>query len=365
MKAIILVGGQGTRLHPLTLKIPKAMVPVLNRPFLEYVFHHLSRHQITDIALTLGHLAQPIVPHFGRGEQFGVRLSHVIEDTPLGTAGAVKNAEEYLGGTFAVLNGDIFTDLDITAMLDFHRERGAIATIALTPVDDPTAYGLIETDAQGRVHRFLEKPSWDKVTTNMINAGTYILEPQVLDYVLAKTNTSFERELFPQLLDRGEPVYGFASNAYWIDMGTLSKYFQLHRDLIAGKSSIYTPARTNQIQIGRQCHIHPTAQISGPAIIGDGCQIGNQARLIGPVFIGNGCQVQPRADIVQCIIWNDVIIGPGSTARRAIIASKCQIQADCFIGQDSVLGDSVTVTSGCIVAPGSKIEPGTVVSKDC
>ena len=180
MKAVILVGGEATRLVPLTCNTPKAMVPVLNTPFLEHVIHHLSEHQVRDVILAQRHLSQPIKGYFGNGSQFGLRLGYTVEDAPLGTAGAVKNAEKYLDDAFLVLNGDIFTDLDISAMIGFHQERKAKATIALTPVDDPTSYGLIETNAQGRVTRFLEKPKWSEVTTNMINAGTYVLEPEVL-----------------------------------------------------------------------------------------------------------------------------------------------------------------------------------------
>ena len=195
MKAVILVGGEATRLLPLTCNRPKAMVPVLNIPFLEHVIRYLSKHQIKDIILAQSHLSQPIKSYFGDGSQFGVKLSYTVEDAPLGTAGAVKNTERYLGETFLVLNGDIFTDLDITAMISFHLERRAKATIALTPVDDPTSYGLIETDAQERVMRFLEKPSWSQVTTNMINAGTYVLEPDVLTHIPPQTNFTFERDL--------------------------------------------------------------------------------------------------------------------------------------------------------------------------
>lgn len=242
MKAVILVGGEATRLLPLTCNTPKAMVPVLNIPFLEHVIRYLSKHQIKDIILAQGYLAQPIEDYLGDGSQLGVKLNYVVEDTPLGTAGAVKNAERYLDETFLMLNGDIFTDLDITAMIDLHQERKAKATIALTPVDDPTSYGLIETDAEGRITRFLEKPKRSQVTTNTINAGTYTLEPEILAQMPPQTKISIEREVFPLLLEQGKPVYAYPSSAYWIDMGTPEKYFRLHRDLLSGESSQYTPA---------------------------------------------------------------------------------------------------------------------------
>ena len=241
MKAVILVGGQATRLRPLTSNAPKAMLPVLNIPFLEYVIRYLSKHRIKDIILAQGYLAQPIESYLGDGSRLGVKLTYVVEDTPLETAGAVKNAEKYLGETCLMLNGDIFSDLDITAMIEHHRERKAKATIALTPVDDPTSYGLVETGARGRISQFLEKPSRSQVTTNMINAGTYLLEPEILAQIPPQTKVSIEREVFPLLLEQGKPVYAYPSSAYWMDTGTPEKYLRLHRDLLSGKSSQYTP----------------------------------------------------------------------------------------------------------------------------
>jgi len=360
MKAVILVGGEATRLLPLTCNIPKAMVPVLNIPFLEHVIRHLSQHQIEDIILAQGYLVQPIESYFGDGSQFRVKLSYTIEDTPLGTAGAVKNAESYLDETFLVLNGDIFTDLDITAMIGTHLERKAKATIALTPVDDPTSYGLIETNAQGRVTRFLEKPSLSQVTTNMINAGTYVLEPDVLAQIPPQANFSFERELFPQLLAQGEPIYAYPSSAYWIDIGTPEKYLRLHRDLLSGKSSQYTLAPGEKVLIGEQSYIHPTAQIKGPVMIGSNCSIGRKVRLTGPVVIGSGCQILSEAVVKESIIWRNAQIKQHVNLIGSIVADNCCINPDSII-EDSVLGDTVTVVSGCKLQPGSKIWPGTIV----
>ena len=219
MKAVILVGGEATRLRPLTYNTPKALVPVLNTPFIEHVIRYLSSHQIKDIIMTQSQFAQPIRSYLGNGSQFGVNLSYTVEEPPLGTAGAVKNAEGLLDETFLVLNGDIFTDLDITAMIDYHRRKKAKVTIALTPVDDPTSYGLIETNAQGRVTRFLEKPEWSQVTTNMINAGTYVLEPEVLDYI-RDDNTIWEREPMERLARDGQLV-AYRHEDFWQCMDTL------------------------------------------------------------------------------------------------------------------------------------------------
>ena len=364
MKAVILVGGEATRLRPLTLNIPKAMVPVLNTPFLEYVIRHLSQHQVKDIILAQSHHSQPIKSYFGNGSRFGVELTYMIEDIPLGTAGPLKNAERYLPETFLVLNGDIFTDLDITTMINFHRERKAKATIALTPVDDPTSYGLIETEAQGRVTRFLEKPGWSQVTTNMINAGTYILEPDVLAQIPAQTKVSIERETFPQLLAWDETVYAYPSSAYWIDIGTPEKYLRLQCDLLSGKSSQYSPASGEEVVIGRQSYIHPTAQITGSVIIGDNCSIERKVELTGPVVIGSGCKVQSEAVIEGSIIWDNAQIGQGALVQDSIIANDCYLHAGCCVTDGSVLGANVTVFNGFKLKPSSKILPETRLGGD-
>ncbi len=363
MKAVILVGGEAIRLRPLTCNTPKAMMPVLNVPFLEHVIRHLSKHQIKDIILAQGHLAQPIEGYLGDGSQLGVRLTHVVEDTPRGTAGAVKNTEEYIDETFLVLNGDVFTDLDISAMIDLHRQRKAKATIALTPVDDPTSYGLIETDAQSRVTHFLEKPSWCEVTTNMINAGTYVLEPDILVQIPPEAKVSFEREVFPQLLARGEPIYAYSSSAYWIDIGTPQKYLQFHRDLLSGKSAHYTSAKGEEVLIGKQCNIHPTAQIKGPVVIGNNCSIGLHVKLIGPVVIGDGCTILEDSVIEDSIIWRNVRLGPQVNLKNSILADNCYLKSG-SICEESVLGDNVTVASDCKLEPGSKVWPGTTIEPE-
>ena len=360
MKAVILVGGEATRLLPLTCNIPKAIVPVLNTPFLEHVIRYLNCHQVKDIILAQSHLAQPIESYFGNGSQFGVKLSYTVEDTPLATAGAVKNAVKYLDETFLVLNGDIFTDLDITSMIDSHRERKAKVTIALAPVDDPTSYGLIETNALGMVTRFLEKPDRSQVNTNMINAGTYVLQPEVLTQIPPQANFSFEHDLFPLLLDQGEPVYAYPSSAYWIDIGTPEKYLQLHRDLLSGQSSQYTLAPSEEVLIGEQSDIQPTVQIEGPAVIGSNCSIGGKVKLRGPVVIGNGCTIREDTVVEQSIIWRNARLGERVNLKNSIVADNCSLNTDSII-VDSILGDNVTVASGYKLEPGSRSWPGTTV----
>jgi len=360
MKAIILVGGVATRLRPLTYNTPKAMVPVLNTPFLEYVIRHLSSHGIKDIILALSQFSQPIESYFGDGSRFGVKLRSIIEDAPLGTAGAVKNAEKYLDESFLMLNGDIFTDLDITDMIAFHEAKKAKATIALTRVEDPASYGLIETTSTSRVTRFLEKPGREQITTNMINAGTYILEPDTLNCISPNIKVSIEREVFPFLLDQGEPVYAYPSAAYWMDIGTPEKYLQLHLDLLNGSSVHHSWLASEEVIIGEQSSIDPTAQMKGPILIGSNCTIGRNVRLTGPVVIGSNCAILEDATIEASIIWRNTCLEPGVNLRDSILADNILLNASCTI-HGSVLGDDVTVVSGAKLEPGSKILPGTVV----
>jgi mannose-1-phosphate guanylyltransferase len=259
-----------------------------------------------------------------------------------------------------VLNGDIYTDLDIAAMIGFHLKRKAKATIALTPVDDPTSYGLIETNAQGRVTRFLEKPKWSEVTTNMINAGTYVLEPEALNRIPPQANFSFEHELFPLLLDQGEPVCAYTSSAYWIDIGTPEKYFQLHRDLFSGNSARHSCPIGDEVLVGEQSYIHPTVHIRGPAVIGSNCIIGHKVKLTGPVVIGSGGTIQEDTVIEESIIWRNAQLGQRVSIKNSIIADNCRLNDNTTI-EDSILGDSVTVVSGCKLEPGSKIWSGRTV----
>ena len=362
MKAVILAGGKATRLLPLTCNTPKAMVLVLNTPFLEYVLRHLSRHGIKEAILALSQSqGQPIESYLGDGRQIGVRLYYSIEDTPLGTAGALKNAERYLDDSFVVLNGDVFTDLDITAMINLHRERKAKVTIALTPVDDPTPYGLVETSTANRVTRFVEKPSPGEIVTKMINAGIYILEPEVLALIPAQKSVSLEREIFPRLLAEREPFYAYSSDAYWLDIGTPEKYFQVHQDLLGGKSKLYGLASDKGVLIGEGSEVHRTAQIQGPVLVGANCSIGPRVKLIGPVVIGPGGTILEGSAIEQSVIWRNARMGPEATVKSSILADNCHLEANSVV-EGAVLGDDVVVERGSRLEPGSHVWPGTRVA---
>ena len=328
LKAVILVGGEGTRLHPLTYEIPKPMVPVINRPFLEHTIAYLKKFQVGDITLAGSYLPEVIRGYFGDGRNLEARLTYTVEDKPLGTAGAVKNAEQYLNSTFAVLNGDIFTDLNLADMLAFHRDKGAKVTIALIWVDNPCAFGVVETDGNNRVTRFVEKPGPDQVTTHWINAGIYILEPEVMEHVPAGSRYMFERGLFQFLLERGEPVYGYPFSGYWLDMGTPEKYFGLNCDLLLSNASsaLVGSLSREEVRCGDNAIIHPSAEIVGPVVVGKGCKIGREAFVKGPVVIGPDCRIGEGASIEAAILWRGVNVGANVNLRQCIISDNTKIR---------------------------------------
>ncbi len=324
MKVIILVGGEGTRLRPLTYSIVKSMVPVINRPFIEHVILKLAAHGINDIVLAMGYKPDSIFSYFKDGAGAGIKLTYSLEEKPLGTAGAVKHAAQHVDDTFFVLNGDTFSDIDYTEMLQLHRRNKAMATIALTRVEDPTLFGVVETGPEGRVTAFIEKPARDQVTSHWINAGVYILEPAVLDYIPDNEFYMFEKGVFPALLAKGAPVYSYASQAYWIDVGRPSQYHRLNCDMLEGKcSSPLYKAESVIIEAG--CAIHPSAQITGPARISAGCYVGEEVHIQGPAVIGCGCRIEKGSLVENSILWDNVIIGAGASVIDSIIASGVKI----------------------------------------
>jgi mannose-1-phosphate guanylyltransferase len=330
VKAVILVGGEGTRLRPLTYAIVKAMVPVLNKPFIEYVIRHLSNHNINEIILALGYKPDCITDYFGDASQLGVRLVYSVETDPMGTAGAVKNAEQHIDNTFFVMNGDIFTDLNLSDMLQFHRDKGAKITIALKPVDDPTRFGVVETDGNKRVTRFVEKPKREHVTSNMINAGVYIIEDEVLNRIPQGKRFMFEHDVFPALLAEGKPVFGYATDAYWIDTGTPEQYLQLNRDLMFGKS-IQVSFKPHEIRVNKQASVHPQTKLTPPILVDGDCSISKGAQLKGPVVMGTGCTIKDNAIIENSILWQNVIIGEQAVLKDCIVASNSYIDNNACI----------------------------------
>lgn len=351
MKAIILIGGLGTRLRPLTCYLPKSLVPVLNRPLLEHVISSLSEQGIKEIILAAGFLADLIQEEMKDGSHLGVRISYSLEQRPLGTSGAVKNAEMHLDGTFAVLNGDMLTGIDLRAMARRHKETGAKATLALTPVSDPTLYGVVEADARGMVTAFVEKPSWDKVKSNMISAGVYLLEPEVLKHVPAGAPSMFENDLFPRLLALGERVLAHPSDAYWIDIGAPEKYLKANLDLLELDGKIVMQGSSA---------IHPQARIEAPALIGAGCTIGAGARVSGTV-LGPGCSIAENAVVERSVLWDRVAVWHDARLESCVIGSdtvveeRCRLQ-ECVAGHHVVFGREVW-DRGAKVTPHARVDP--------
>ena len=255
MKAVIMAGGKGTRLRPLTCNQPKPMVPIINRPMMEHIMALLKQYNFTEVMATLFYLPESIQNYFGDGQNFQMHIRYLIEENPLGTAGSVRNGADFLDETFLVISGDTLTDINLGAAVAFHRERGATATLVLTKVNNPLEYGMVITDAEGRIHRFLEKPGWGEVFSDTVNTGIYILDPKIFNYYQAGQVFDFSKDLFPQLLAGGEPLFGYVSEGYWSDIGNLEQYRQTHYDVLSGKVNLAIPGREIRPGVpgGRRC----------------------------------------------------------------------------------------------------------------
>lgn len=354
MKAVILVGGLGTRLRPLTCNTPKPMLPLVNEPFIEHMLGNLRDQGITEVILAVQYLAERFRETLGDGSRLGLKVHIVEEPEALGTAGAVKNVEHMLDDTTFVFNGDVMTDLDLKAMLAFHREKASKLTIALTPVEDPTAFGLVETNAEKRIHRFVEKPRQDEVTTNLINAGTYIIEPELFRYVPPKQFYMFERGLFPVVLQTGDAMYGFPSRAYWTDIGKPSAYIEVHHDILVGK--VRYKFRGTQIAdrvwVEGDADISPSAELVGPIVIGNGTKIEAGARISGPVVLGTNCTIGVNATLEDAVLWEGNRVGNDAVLRR------CVLGRNNHIGPKTVIGDGTIISDNCTIGPENRFERG-------
>ncbi len=339
MQALILAGGKGTRLRPLTVYTPKPIVPICNRPFLLYQIDTLRRADITDITLSLSYQPNKIEQQLGDGSDFGVKIRYTVEPQPMGTAGGYKFAEELLREPTVVFNGDILTDLDLDAVIREHNQHHAAATIVLAPVDNPSVYGLVETDAEGRVKRFLEKPKADEISVNTINAGTYVLDPRLLDLVPAGENYSFEYGLFPDLLRRGESFYAhIPRDTYWLDIGTPTRYLQAHHDLLAGRITKLPP-----LERRGTFDSATVAEIDEASVIADDCTIKPGAQIINSV-LGQGCYIEEKARIENSVIWSHTRVGAGAQVNGAVVGRGCHIGRSAQVGAGAVLGDKSSIT---------------------
>ena len=347
MKAILLAGGKGTRLRPLTIHTPKPIVPIFNRPFLHYQLDLLKQvPEIDEVILSLNYQPRRIEEIFGDGHELGITIRYVVEPAPLGTAGAVRYAGDHLTESVVVFNGDVLTEIDLAAVIALHRERQAKATIVLTPVENPTAYGLVETDAAGNITQFLEKPKPDEITTNNINAGIYVLEPDTFDRIPKDVSWSIERSFFPSLIERRETFVAYVYDGYWIDIGTPEKYAQVHRDIMDGRYSAapfrgMVGART---AVAPDARIEDGATIEGPCFIDAGASVKAGAR-VGPYsVIGRQTQVDENASVEDAIIWPNCRISRDATVRNAIVGRNCHVGRNVTLDRGAVLGDKTTLT---------------------
>lgn len=362
MKAVILVGGQGTRLRPLTLSTPKPMVPLANRPFVSYILEHLKSSGIKEVVFSMGYLPDGIKSYLGDGNGSGLKLTYVVEDRPLGTAGAVKNVEEHIrDGDFLVLNGDILTDLDLKGLIGFHRQSRAVGTIALTPVDDPTAYGLVRTGSRGEVLGFLEKPSWDQIDTNLINAGTYVLRGEVLDLIPPGVEHSFERGVFPRLVGKG--LYGFQSQCYWLDIGTPEKYLQAHYDILEKnvETSMSECLDKDFVCLQGRIDLDPAAKLVPPVVIGDGSTIMAGARVGRMAVIGPGCTIGPGCVVEESVIQEGCALDEAVTVRGSIVARGAAVGPGAVVSGGAIVGEQARIEGGNVLANHIRVYPGTVI----
>lgn len=336
MRAIILAGGKGTRLRPITLYTPKPIVPIANRPLLAYQLELLKRAGVRDVIISLSYQPQRIEHSFIDGSDYDVNISYAIEASPQGTAGAYRNAASDRETTL-VLNGDIITDVDLGEVISFHRERGAAATIVLAPAPDPTEYGMVEADDQGRIIRFLEKPKPEEVSSNTVNAGIYVLEPKVLDYIPEGEPFTFEYGVFPKMRERGEPLYGYLWRGYWCDVGTPASYLRANLDALAGKVKVLgKPAR----EIGEK--FDPRAELDDLSVVDPSCTIKSGAQIVNSA-VGRNCYIEERALIEGSVIRSGSRIGAGAIVRGSVIGQGCHIgRSACAI--NAVLGDKSVLT---------------------
>jgi NDP-sugar pyrophosphorylase family protein len=347
MKAILLAGGMGTRLRPLTAHTPKPIVPIFNRPFLHYQLDLLKLvPEIDEAILSLNYQPQRIEDVLGNGSSIGVPLRYVVEPQPLGTGGAIKYASAGVTDTVVVFNGDVLTQIDVAAVIELHRARRARATIVLTPVDNPMAYGLVETDRDGNVQRFLEKPSADNITTNNINAGIYVLEPETFDRIPSGVQWSIERAYFPSLVERGETFVAYLYAGYWIDIGAPDKYTQVHRDIMDGRfaAAPFLNMDAPRISVSPTARISSEATIDGPCFIDAGVVVEKGARVGRYSVIGRESIVDEGATVEGTILWPNCRVGRGAAVRDAIIGRDSQLGLGARVTGGTVLGDHSTLS---------------------
>lgn len=365
MKAVIMAGGEGTRLRPLTCNRPKPMVPVVNKPVMWHIMALLNKYGIKDIAVTLQYLPDMVKEYFGDGSEYGVNLRYFVEQIPLGTAGSVKNAEKFLDGTFVVISGDALTDINLQKAVDFHNQKGAMATLVLKKVDIPLEYGVVVTDEEGRITRFLEKPSWGEVFSDTVNTGIYILSPEVLTYFKRNELYDFSKDLFPQLLKDGKPMFGFVTDDYWCDIGDLRAYTQVHVDILDGRVGVSVPGKEIEkgIWLEEGSEIDKSVLLKAPCVIGGNCRIKGNSSLGEYTVIGQNNVIEEMCGIKRSIIWKNCLIDRNVQLRGSVLCNKVHMKDKVSSFENSVIGDDTVVKEDAIIKPSIKIWPNKLIER--
>jgi mannose-1-phosphate guanylyltransferase/phosphomannomutase len=369
MKAVVMAGGEGSRLRPLTIGRPKPMVPMVSNPVVYHILELLKRNGITEVILTLHFMPDVIQSYFGDGSSMGMKIHYAIEETPLGTAGSVKNAQEHLDEPFLIISGDAVTDIDLQKIIDFHQEKGAEATITLYRVPNPLEYGVIITDQEGKITQFLEKPSWGEVISDTVNTGIYIIDPAVLDLIEEGQPTDWSKDVFPQLLDSKRPLYGYVAEGYWTDVGDVAEYMRASGDMLYHRVETEELGRHigGDIWCGEDVEIAPDAQLYGPIYLGNEVKIKGGVVIHGPSVVRDYTIVDNRSHIDRSVVWRNCYIGEAAELRGAVIGRQCTIKSRAVIFEGVVLGDNSIVGEGAVlhanvkVWPEKEIEPGATV----
>jgi mannose-1-phosphate guanylyltransferase / phosphomannomutase len=359
VKAVIMAGGEGTRLRPLTSNAPKPLLPIADRPMMEHTINLLRRHGFTEIVVTVAFMAKAIRDYFGDGREFGVTLTYVDEPTPLGTAGSVRNAAEHLDGKFLVISGDVITDIDVSQIIAFHESREAVATIGLTPVENPLEFGIVITREDGSIERFLEKPTWGQVFSDTINTGIYVLEPEILELIEPGRPADFSADVFPRLLRESQALYGAVAHGYWEDVGTLEAYLRAHKDVLDQMVQLDIPGFqvADGVWLGEGTELAPDVQVIAPAVVGPDCTIESGSRLGAYTVLGSHCRVLANVDLDRCVLHDSVYVASGCRLRGTVVGKGTNIRANVRTGEGVVLGDEVQVGANATLGADVKVYP--------
>jgi mannose-1-phosphate guanylyltransferase / phosphomannomutase len=372
VKAVVMAGGEGTRLRPLTSNQPKPMVPIVGKPCMEHIVELLKEHGFDDIVVTLAFMPQAIRGYFGAGESHGVSIRYSVEESPMGTAGSVKLAEDALDEPFLVISGDALCDIDLGAIVRFHEEKEALVTIALVSVDNPLEFGIVVTDEEGRIERFLEKPSWGQVFTDTINTGIYVVDPAVLKHVPEDRPFDFSKELFPLLLEMGRPLYGYVAEGYWQDIGNIDQFRQANFDALDERVGVNVPGikLRGNVWVGEGVELADLESVDGPAFVGNYCRIAPQAS-VGPYSVlSPSVTLREHARTTRSVIDSSTYIGRSALIEGAIVGKSCDIKPHARLHEDVAVGDSCTIGEQSVVMPGVRIYPfkeveaGSVVDRN-